>query len=70
MSNNLYGCLLDMGLASYYGGDKQVRRVAKANVKKVARIGRPVLMKIAKSDKPGDIALRALGSLDKKNPRS
>jgi len=62
------GQLLDISLASYYGGNKNARRVAKDSIDKASRIDRPVLMKIASADCPGDIALRALGGLDKKIP--
>ena len=59
-----YSCLLDMALAYYLSGDKQVKRVAKANIKLVARSSRPVLQAIAKADQPGCVVLVALESVD------
>ena len=53
-----------MALAYYLSGDKQVKRVAKANIKLVARSSRPVLQAIAKADQPGCVVLVALESVD------
>jgi hypothetical protein len=52
-----------MALAHHYSGDKQVRKVAKYNIKKVARSSRPVLQAIAKADHPGKVVMTALESI-------
>ena len=53
-----------MALAYYFSGDKQVKRVAKANIKLVARGSRPVLKSIIKSNQPGFVVLVALESIE------
>ena len=64
MTKPIWPCLLDMALAYYFAGDKQVKRVAKANIKLVARSSRPVLQAVAKADQPGCVVLLALESVD------
>lgn len=63
MYKPLWSCLLEMGIASHYAGDKQVKRVAKSNLKKVARISRPVLQGIIKAEHPGRVVSMTLGNL-------
>ena len=52
-----------MALAYHYSGNKQVRKVAKANIKKVARSSRPVLQGIVKAEQPGQVVMAALESV-------
>ena len=54
-----------MALAYYLSGDKQVKRVAKANIKLVARSSRPVLQAITKAERPGCVVLVALGLVER-----
>ena len=53
-----------MASAYYFTGDKQVRKVAKLNINKVARSSRPVLQAIAKAEQPGCVVLVALGLVE------
>ena len=64
MSRPMWGCMLDMALAYHFSGDKQVKKVAKMNTKKVARSSRPVLQAITKARRPGGVVMAALESME------
>ena len=53
-------CLVDMGLAAHYGGDEQVRQVARTSALSVPYRFRALLIHISVADRPSKIVGQAL----------
>ena len=56
-------CLVNMGLANYYGGERQVRKVARASAFLVDYHQKALLLQIADCEKPGLIVDATIDSL-------
>ena len=54
-AESMSSVLVNMGLASWFSGDEQVRTVAKASAFKVEYGNRALLMQIAVCERPGSI---------------
>ena len=60
---NMASVLVNMGLANYYGGERQVRKVARESALKVEYDKRSLLVQIADCEKPGLIVDGAIDNL-------
>ena len=60
-------CIVNMGLASWFGGDDQVRTVARESALRVNYEYRAMLMRIAVSDHPCKVVDAATDSLIEEN---
>ena len=60
---SMNSCIVNMGLASYYGGDTQVRAVARESALKVEYNHRAMLMRIAVSERACEVVDAATDSL-------
>ena len=56
-------CLVNMGLANYYGGERQVRKVARESALMFEYDKRSLLMQIADCEKPGLIVDATIDNL-------
>ena len=63
VQETMNSCLVNMGLANYYGGEKQVRKVARASALLVEYDKRSLLLQIADCEKPGLIVDGAIDNL-------
>ena len=60
---NMASVLVNMGLANYYGGERQVRKVARESALKVEYDKRSLLVQIADCEKPGLIVDATIDNL-------
>ena len=60
---SMNSCIVNMGLASWFGGDDQVRTVARESALKVEYTHRAMLMRIATAEHPCRVVDAATDSL-------
>ena len=63
----LWCVLLDMGLAYHFSGDKQVKKVARSNLKTVDKASRPALQVIMQSRHPGKVVMESVGNIHRRH---
>ena len=56
-------CLVDMGLAAWFGGDEQVRQVARTSALSVPYEHRAILMHISVAQYPSRVVNEALNNV-------